>query len=30
MLPRAREALGEDRLVAIGSAYQFAKAKAQG
>lgn len=30
MLPRAREQLGEDRLVAIGSAYQFAKARTQG
>jgi len=30
MLPRARDALGEDRLVAIGSGYQFAKARAQG
>jgi hemerythrin superfamily protein len=30
MLPRARDALGADRLVAIGSAYQFAKARAQG
>jgi hemerythrin superfamily protein len=30
MLPLARRALGEDRLVAVGSAYESAKAKAQG
>jgi len=30
MLPLARRALGEDRLVAVGSAYESARAKAQG
>jgi len=30
MLPLARRALGEDRLVATGIAYESAKAKAQG
>ena len=30
MLPLARRALGEDRLIAAGSAYESAKAKAQG
>ena len=29
MLPLARRALGEDRLIAAGSAYESAKAKAQ-
>jgi hemerythrin-like domain-containing protein len=30
MLPSARRSLGEDRLAAIGSAYESAKAKVQG
>jgi hemerythrin superfamily protein len=30
VLPLARRSLGEDRLVAAGSAYESAKAKAQG
>ena len=30
MLPLARRALGDDRLAAVGSAYESAKAKAQG
>jgi hemerythrin superfamily protein len=30
MLPLARRALGEDRLVDVGSAYESAKAKAKG
>jgi hemerythrin superfamily protein len=30
MLPQARKALGEDRLIAVGSAYEEAKARAEG
>ncbi len=30
MLPQARKALGEDRLIEVGSAYESAKAQAQG
>jgi hypothetical protein len=30
VLPLARRVLGEDRLIAAGSAYESAKAKAQG
>jgi hemerythrin superfamily protein len=30
MLPQARKALGDDRLIAVGSAYESAKAQAQG
>jgi hemerythrin superfamily protein len=29
MLPQARKALGEDRLIAVGGAYESAKAQAQ-
>jgi hemerythrin superfamily protein len=29
MLPQARKALGEDRLIAVGDAYESAKAQAQ-